>query len=51
MQNDKYLTRRSLFKKVGGVIAAAMFPMPVVAAGDPASPVMTRVSTYMRLGI
>ena len=47
MQNDKYLTRRSLFKKVGGVIAAAMFPMPVVAAGDPASPVMTRVSTYM----
>src|SRR3989442_8085724 len=47
MQKKKYVTRRSLFKKVGGVIAAAMFPMPVVAAGDPASPVMTRVSTYM----
>jgi 2-methylcitrate dehydratase PrpD len=47
MPNDKYLNRRTLFKRAGGVIAAAMFPLPVSAAGEPASPVMTRLSTYM----
>ncbi len=47
MQNNKYLTRRSLFRTVGGAVAAAMFPMPIAATGEPASPVMTRLSTYM----
>ena len=47
MQNSKYLTRRTLFKRAGGVIAAAMFPLPVSAAREPAGPVMTRLSTYM----
>jgi len=47
MQNEKYLTRRSLLKTAGGVVAVAMFPAHVKSAGDAPGPVMTRLSTYM----
>src|SRR5215831_761959 len=41
------LTRRHLLQTVGGTFAAAIFPGRVAIAGESASPVMTRLSTYM----
>src|ERR1700694_2709580 len=39
------MTRRSMLRKVGVALGAAV--MPVGEAAQPASPVMTRLSTYM----
>ncbi len=47
MRNDRRLTRRSLLQGAGAAIAATMLPTRVGIAGDPPSPVMTRLSTYM----
>ena len=41
------LTRRSLLQGLSGTIAAAMLPVERAAAGEPAGPVMIRLSTYM----
>src|SRR5881409_316122 len=41
------LTRRSVLQGMSGMFAAAMFREPAAVAGDPPSPVMTRLSTYM----
>lgn len=47
MKHDRRLTRRSLLRGAGAAIAAAMFPTRVSMAGDPAGPVMIKLSTYM----
>src|SRR5216117_346255 len=47
MNNNRYLTRRGLLQGIGGTLTAAMFRRPPAIAGDPPSPVMTRLSTYM----
>src|SRR5437764_4168933 len=41
------LTRRRLLQAAGGILTAGVFPTPAAAAGDPASPVMAKLSTYM----
>ncbi len=41
------LTRRSLLRPAGWVIAAAAFPAGAVMAAQPISPVMARLSNYM----
>src|SRR5262245_34857978 len=41
------LTRRRLLQGVGGTFAAAIFPTRLAIAAESASPVMTRLSTYM----
>jgi 2-methylcitrate dehydratase PrpD len=41
------LTRRSLLQGLSGTLAAAMLPVERTAAGEPAGPVMIRLSTYM----
>src|ERR1051325_5671642 len=41
------LTRRRLLQAAGGIFTAGVFPRPMAAAGDPASPVMAKLSTYM----
>ena len=47
MKNGRRFTRRSLLQGAGAAIAAAMFPPTAGLAGEPASPAMTRLSTYM----
>lgn len=47
MKNDRSFTRRSLLRGAGAAMAAAMFPTRAGLAQEPASPVMTRLSTYM----
>src|SRR5947207_5949284 len=46
MKNRRF-TRRTLLRGAGAAIAAAMFPARTGLAGEPASPVMTRLSAYM----
>ena len=41
------LTRRRLLQGAGGAIAAAVFPKRPAVAGEPASPIMTKLSAYM----
>src|SRR5438552_2712873 len=47
MKNSRRLTRRSLLRGAGAALAAAMLPARTGWAGEPASPVMIRLSTYM----
>ena len=49
MENDRRttLTRRGMLQRAGGAIAAAALSNRVARAAQPASPVMTRLSTYM----
>src|SRR5262245_60516953 len=42
-----HLTRRRLLQGVGRVLTTAILPKGTAIAGEPASPVMTRLSTYM----
>jgi 2-methylcitrate dehydratase PrpD len=46
-ETNMNLNRRSLLQGVGGTLAAAMFPRRSAVAGEPASSVMTSLSTYM----
>ncbi|HSU89236.1 MAG TPA: MmgE/PrpD family protein [Terriglobia bacterium] len=46
MTNDRLLTRRVLLQGFGATLTAAMLPGPA-AAGTPAGPVITKLSTYM----
>jgi 2-methylcitrate dehydratase PrpD len=41
------LTRRSLLQGMTGTLAVSLFPKPHAVAGEPPSPVMTTLSTYM----
>ena len=41
------LTRRRLLQGAGGAIAAAVFPERPAVAGEPAGPIMTKLSAYM----
>ena len=41
------LTRRRLLQGAGGAIAAAVFPKRPAVAGEPAGPIMTKLSAYM----
>ena len=41
------LTRRRLLQGVGGTLTATIFPMRFAIGGEPASPVITKLSTYM----
>jgi 2-methylcitrate dehydratase PrpD len=41
------LTRRRLLQGVGGTLTAGIFPKRFAIGGEPASPIMTKLSTYM----
>jgi 2-methylcitrate dehydratase PrpD len=47
MNKDALLTRRALCQGVGATLATAFLPVSRVFAAEPASAVMTRLSTYM----
>jgi 2-methylcitrate dehydratase PrpD len=47
MKNGSRFSRRSLLRGAGAAIAASIFPPPAGLAGEPAGPVMARLSMYM----
>lgn len=47
MQKHGRLTRRTLLEGMAGAVGAAAIPIGIAAAAEPASAVMTRLSTYM----
>lgn len=47
MKIPALVTRRVLLQSVGGTLASAILPRRVMTAGEPPSPMMVRLSTYM----